>query len=437
MSIQVLSGAQMEELAEALASAYDADSLERMVQFKLGKELGRLVPLGDSGMNTVSFKLIRLAEQEGWTNALIQAVYITRAGNAKVAQFVETHWPQAKTPEEAEGQVQKVTQGLQALTGIVQRLADPAIRLIIGRFRADFDITREKIGSLARYKALHDQLHQLSATYLRSMTSAAALWQKDEAQFQLLESLGLRLKGDAGRARQVAQGLRSYRAEQDWIDSLEEASALVQQATDANDEAVLRQGIETLRRVLREEPVRINALLCDTAGDLRLEQLIQAMREVRDHLNRVPSSSGEALPIGQYQSGLDGLLLVQPRLAGLVEEHFEWQWLDKEFMAADALPGVTPQQRFPRWLAFRARLLKLCDLSTEKAWAKDLAALIAALETAGASGDAVQFARRYNKFRTVAADRFFNVDAELSDLSGQLTQVAQPLDQLLRITTDA
>jgi hypothetical protein len=428
-----LTSQQYEELTQVLSAAFDHDSLEQMVQFKLGKELFALVPR-EKGLNTVAFELIQAAEREGWTEALIRGAYISRPKNAKLAAFVEAHWPAAKKPREATQDVEAVQRGLQALAGIVGQLADGVIREIVGRFRADFSMTRDKTEALGRYKALHDQLHQLNTKYLRSMTDAAALCRRSEPQYQLLESYALQLKADAGRVRQVATGLRTYRVEQDWIDSLEQVGGMVLKALEGGEDAPLERAVSTLRRVLVEESIRINALLCDAAGDLRLPQLVQAMQKIRDRLREVPGGGGPQAQ--RFEAGLTALLLLQPRLGGLVEEHFEWQWLDKEFTAADTLPGATPEDRFPRWPTFRVRLLRLCDLSAEKEWARELTALLGDLEQAGAARDAIQFGRRYNKFRTVAADRFFNLDAEMRDLSEQLAQVADPLNQLLRIVTD-
>jgi len=431
-----LTGAQYEELTAAISGdggAFNKDSLEQMVQFKLGRRLFDLVDQARP-LNTIAFELVRAAETEGWTAALIQAIAISRPGHARLQQFIAANFPQAAAPLAPAAQIENVKRGLAAVATIVERLGNPEIRLIVGRFRADFEITREKVEALARYKSLHDKLHQVGALYLRSMTDAAQLWRHSEAQVLALDRYALQLVGDAERARLDARGLRSYRVEADWIDSLDQAARLVQQAVNTSEEAPLAEGLKILRRVLSENPVRINALLCDTAGDLRLQQLIKAMQQIRDELERAQPAGGAAAS-DDFAAGLQGLQLVQPRLGGLVEEHFEWQWLDKELAAADTLPGVTPQERFPRWSVFQDRLLALCGLSPAKDWSVQLTALLRSLAEVGAAGDSIQFGRRYNKFRTVAADRFFNVDAELSDLSSQLAQIAQPLDQLLKIVT--
>ncbi|HZN35645.1 MAG TPA: effector-associated domain EAD1-containing protein [Pirellulaceae bacterium] len=433
-----LTGAQFEELAAALAGAdgaaagaFDKDTLEQLVQFKLGRRLFDFVA-EDKPLKTIVFQLIRTAEMEGWTAALIQAVSITRPGHAQVQQFVAAHFPQAAAPLLPAEQVERVKRGLAALATIVERLRDPEIRLIVGRFRADFEITREKVAALAGYKALHDMLHQVEMRYLSSMADAAQLWRQSEAQVQALDRYAGQLLGDCERARQDARVLRNFRQEEDWIDMLVQAARLVQQAVSGGEEAPLASGLNLLRGVLVHNPPRINHVLCEAAGDLRLKQLIEAMQQIEAQLGRTQPA---AAPDDEFAAGLQELQLLQPRLGGLVAEHFEWQWLDREIALAATQPGVTPQARFFRWPDFQRRLLALCGLSPQKEWSQQLCANLTALTEAGSAGDSIQFARRFNKFRTEASVRFFNVDAELRDLSSQLAQVAQPLDQLLRIVT--
>jgi hypothetical protein len=434
-----LTGEQTQELTDALGgdqgAAFDHDTLEQMVRFKLGKDLYALVAR-DKPLHTVAFELIKVAEQEGWTDALVRAAYISRPNNTRVKAFVDQHWPEARVPEEFAQQVQAVKTGLVALSAILERLADPGIRLTIGGFSAVFKLTLEKIETLRRYKGLHASLHQLNTKYVPSINVAAKLYRQDPTHFDLLQSYATQLKSEAGRIRLVARSLRSYPAEKEWIDALEDAAALVLRSLDDTNDVNVQGGIRDLRRVLIDEPPRINGLLCDAAGDLHLEELIQAMRVIKGYLAKRPGADNGSLPAADFHIGLRSLLLLQPRLAGLVEEHFAWQLLEKEFTAADTRTAVTPEERFPRWADFKKRLLRLCDLAEAKDWSRGLRELIGQLEEAARAGDARQFGRRYNTFHTLASDRFFNVDDELLDLSEQLPTIGQPLDQLLRILTN-
>jgi hypothetical protein len=245
----------------------------------------------------------------------------------------------------------------------------------------------------------------------------------------------VQIHGLADRARKGAIGLPSYSLEVDWIDRLDGAARQIEQTLNGNDDAPLQKAIGSLREVVGEAP-RINNNLTMTAGDLRLQQLTRVMKEISNTLNRSAAAGDASLPLREFREGLDGLQALQPRLAGLVTEHYEWQWMDKELAAADSQQADTPEERFPRWAELRNRLARLCNLSPEKDWAKELSALSSELEAAGTARDRRRFDNKYIEFRTVASDRFFNVDAELLDLSNQLSDMVTPLDHLLRVVTN-
>jgi Effector-associated domain 1 len=146
-----LTPAQYEALTQLLSSVFDRDSLEQMLQFKLGKALFNLVS-PDKGLDGVAFDLIGVAEREGWTEALVRAVVVSRPSNARVQEFVNGHWQGGLASQDAGQQVQAVKRGLEALIDLVRRLTDPAVGQIIGRYRADFRLTQEKVAALGRYK---------------------------------------------------------------------------------------------------------------------------------------------------------------------------------------------------------------------------------------------------------------------------------------------
>src|SRR5262249_39529962 len=130
------------------------------------------------------------------------------------------------------------------------------------------------------------------------------------------------------------------------------------------------------------------------------------------------------------------LQVLCPRLNGLVEEHFAWQWLDKEFTAAEVKSEGSLQGRFDLWDEVHSELDRLCNLSSEKDWAKFLKRLTDEITQAAGAADPVLFAERFVTFRTVALDRFLEVDVELLRLAGQLARWAEPIDILLRLASD-
>jgi hypothetical protein len=427
---------QLEQTVNAICLAFDLNGLSQLVRFRLGKDLFSFVDR-DQPLQSVVFKLVLKAEEEGWTDTLIEAMYISRANNRMVKELVDRYWPQIKTLPETAQLVQTVSIGLEALTALRRTQNYPFVGINVGQFRTLLQLLGDRIKTLNRYATLHDTLHRLNVMYLPAMNQAAALFRRSGPQRDLL-MFSMELQNEAHRAREVAQGLRSYRVEEDWIDSLDQAAALVRRGLDTTDNLVLQRGLDVLRRVLVVEPVRIDALLGSALSDLPLEQLIQTLKQIDDHFRQAPPEYGSDLHLlEKFRSNLNGLMSLKTQLGGLIEEYFEWQWIENELIAADTLPGATPAERFPRWPAFRERLVSLCNLRPETGWSRNLIANLRAMEEAGAAQDRTQFSQSYDEFRMIAAHRLFDLFALILDLSNQLMQVVLPLDQLLMITGDS
>ncbi len=81
----LLKGPEMEALADALGSAYDLARLERMLKYRLDKDIEDF-----AGPNTdrpsAIFELINVANQEGWWPQLVAAARASNSGNPKLIE---------------------------------------------------------------------------------------------------------------------------------------------------------------------------------------------------------------------------------------------------------------------------------------------------------------------------------------------------------------
>lgn len=77
-----LTGPQAKALRDALVSAFDSNSLAMMLRFELNRRLEAMVAPGP--LSSVAFKLIELAEMEGWTLDLVRAARNSNPGNAQL-----------------------------------------------------------------------------------------------------------------------------------------------------------------------------------------------------------------------------------------------------------------------------------------------------------------------------------------------------------------
>jgi hypothetical protein len=123
--------------------------------------------------------------------------------------------------------------------------------------------------------------------------------------------------------------------------------------------------------------------------------------------------------------------VVRPRLDGLVAEHNEWQWLNKALAGIDTNPGYQPTEKVFNWPKVKERLASLCDTFRAASWAADLPGQIARWEQAAAAGRKEEAEVAAVQVQAAAVNRFFDVDLDLLRLCGQLTDITDPLQQLL------
>jgi hypothetical protein len=414
----LFTGPQIEQLRDAIADAFqfDPSALEQMVLFKLGKPLYKMVQAGP--LDTVAFKLIALAEQEGWVRSLVYALALVRPNNDKVKAFCTAHAPWAFSPPDPEELITKVTTGLGAVSA---KKSDPGVQQVINRFREDLRAARDGTAALNKYKKLHDRLHALQVMFSQQLAGAAEEARKGSISASL-DLYAYQFRDNANKARAEAAGLPTQPLEVGWAALLDQVASLIEQVQPGNAAPLDRAGV-LLQSVL-SEATRINARLTEVVAGLRLGKLVEALGDILPHLTGTDADA-------EVRAARDGLTELRPRLDGLMQEHYEWQVLDKTFSIAEVLPGNTLADRFPGWENTHKQLENLFDLSPKKPWAVMLRKQVEELEKAGQAGDTARFARAFGTFRIVARDRFMDVDTELLNQSGYLADVAPALDKVV------
>lgn len=82
-----LTGGEIQLLWQILLDAYDRNSLQRLLRFKLDKDLGDITAPG--AFSDVVFQLLDVAEMEGWTFRLLLAVREDRPQREELLAFVQ------------------------------------------------------------------------------------------------------------------------------------------------------------------------------------------------------------------------------------------------------------------------------------------------------------------------------------------------------------
>lgn len=405
---------QLDELCRAIADAFDRDGLGRMLTFKLGVRLDRIVDEAGT-LDEVVGRLVARAAGERWTAALVYAVVLVRPDNLLVKAFCARWAAWAYTPPPAAELVARVQAALKL---VVRGEHRDAVRDVLSDRAIDFREIGRRLTDLNKYKRLHDRLHYLQKMF-DDLLAAAPLAAAPAEELQLHAH---RLREAAATAASDARGLPTLTLEQAWITQLNQSAACF-----AAVPPRVAQGETLLRRAL-SEGARINAALTAEVRELRLGRLIDALARAGGRLADEPAQV--------LTAARDALAAIRPRLDGLIEEHFEWQVLDGWFAVAELLTGGRLADRFPGWGDggdgdVRQRLGRLFDLAPGKAWALALKLQIGRLEAAEVAGDGDAFARHLGTFRTLARDRFMAVDAELLSRSAELAAVAPDLNNLV------
>jgi hypothetical protein len=96
-----LTGPQSQQFSEALRDAFDRQSLAEMLWFNLSKDLAAISLAGN--LREIVFDLMRKADQEGWTDQLIDAARKYNPGNPLLRAFAEQLPPvTGATPEKTD-----------------------------------------------------------------------------------------------------------------------------------------------------------------------------------------------------------------------------------------------------------------------------------------------------------------------------------------------
>lgn len=96
-----LSGQQRKRLQDALIDAFpNTASLEQMLAFELNKNLRAIA--GEGSLQEIVFRLIQVAESQGWIEDLVRGAYNSNPGNQRLriiaGELLSNHWEPPSVP---------------------------------------------------------------------------------------------------------------------------------------------------------------------------------------------------------------------------------------------------------------------------------------------------------------------------------------------------
>jgi hypothetical protein len=303
-------------------------------------------------------------------------------------------------------------------------------------YRPDFEKTRQQIVILAKYKELHNCLHDLQKRLdgiANNVARLKRLKSGDNVRLYLKEDATF-LRDLARTARDQVEGLPTAEDEQDWIDELDACAGDMRIASVAA--SVINENVllvpERLAHLLPKAS-HINKELVGTARNVGLNNFAETMRLVEQQLGAtMPENSSNRLSDGTLAVGR-----LRSRLAGLVAEHDEWQSLNTDLEYTKTQKKIQPQARFSSWPQFKAKLIGLCDAFPQEEWSIELNEMMKQPwaddppPELKIPANIRKFDEDFQTFYKQCVDRFIDVDHELNELCKKITSFEIPLDSLL------
>jgi hypothetical protein len=421
-----LTGPQIGEAVHLVCKLFDKAELKQLVKVKLEFDLFVEAATENDRLENIAYDLMVYLNRHGLVHEFLEAVATERPKDEGLRQFVLRAEGTAPTvsPKEQIGAFESAIQ-----TVAKQARADSKFRELVGMGKVRFELVRDELDRLARYKALHDCLHNLQLM-LSAITRAGRAFPADRTAGRDLLTYVDQLAREATRARKSTSGLLTEPDELVWVEDFDRALVAIPTAVKSNPPASVADAVDALGRLL-PEAARINGEMIGAAR--RLAPGLDQLAKVLDDLPECPATTpgaprGEV--VGRLEAGAHALDGLTPRLAGLANTHDTWQKIETALAAAEAIPDGPPSRRVPRWNLTKKLLERVCPTGSTGDPTADPVTLTQQWEQ---TTEAIAAENCYLTLRTAELHEFKKVDDQLLGLADQLTKTVQPLNTLLEV----
>ena len=317
-----------------------------------------------------------------------------------------------------------VSLGLNALSDLLQ---DPAIRNAATTFRADFQAARERIGTIAKLKELHDLLHNIEILCYRPIVREAKQFPEDDMAVDNLAVHHMALQNYIVRIRAVCQRIDHSISTAPWPLDLDNAEKTLDEAIATLDSQKLRQAIYQLRRVIANQPSRINTQLNQAARVLQLSSLIESMIAIQQKLTNAALDTEK---VQHFSTGITALTDLENRLAALVVSHDYWQAIDMDLRLIENTLDHHLMELEVAWPDLKVRVKPWFD-ERQDTWTTLFQQDSQQLDAAMMANDPAKIRKYFRRYRGRALERFYQVDVTLKRLCDELSKVGEQLTGVL------
>jgi hypothetical protein len=317
-----------------------------------------------------------------------------------------------------------------AMLNVVADLASvPAVRMKVASFKDSFQIVCQQIARLAVDKDLHDRLHDLQFKCYNPIANGARDFPANPSFLENLEQYQADLQEIVNILYDIAERAGLAAIEQAWIKQVDQAAALLGNAIDRSDKKQLEHAAFEIGRVIYVNQPQINTRLKETARELPLASLRDAITAVQPQLASLDVSPDK---LRQIDQGIIALEQLGQSLAKLIEEHDVWQRIDLDLHLIENNLEQQLDQLGWMWPDLQAKIGVLCGSRSDR-WTESLRQAAAKLEEALARQTSSGIITAFRPFRSQAAKCFYQADKQLKELCESLRRVDGPLNSVLSI----
>lgn len=317
----------------------------------------------------------------------------------------------------------------QDLHVLAQLMGQTTVRDLVATYRADFSAASRQIDLLSNYKALHDLLHKLQYRCYNVIVQEARRFPDDELALDNLLNYEVTLQDVvAGLHDVVAQG--DFPANDiTWIDEVVTTQRTLRQALEEMHPDPLRRVILLMRRILALQPSHINHRMNAAARALRLDNIVASLRAIHEALRPL---GVESTRLRQLASGIEELRTFGAQLALLVDEHDQWQEVQRVLGRIEDMLVYDLSELEFSWPDLNRQVTTLCNRYTGN-WVTLFLQDSDQLQQALGTQNPVRIRSYFQRYRQRAGNRFFQLDTELKDLCTELRKVGESLASILQL----
>jgi hypothetical protein len=308
---------------------------------------------------------------------------------------------------------------------------EPSARDMMVRFETGFRAAKEQIVVLANYKSLHDLLHNVQLSCYNPIFQEARRFPEDEVARETLGDYALTLFDYIDRIRLVTNRPTFETEDVSWVDDLAQAHDDLREALATSNPRQLQRAISALRRVLDLQPSQINSRMNQTAGALRLRDLVTYLRHICQRLSGMNVVPAE---LAAFTAQVDVVLALNDELMTIRSHHDRWQDLDCALRRIEDVLKLDVEELQNSWQYLKKITDPLCSNATDE-WAKRFRESMHQLEAAIAQGVEEDVRQPFRSYRAQATIRFFRVDESMKDVCERLRNVGQPIEHALGMST--